>query len=556
MLSISCIAALSTILFSLIIPTSAAGYAPTVASCPATLPTIRPGSSTSPQESAYISKRQVPASQAFQKWLKAISSEFDVPTSPVIGLVTSGGGYRSMLSGAGVVQALDARDSKTPISGLYQALTYHTGLSGGSWLLSALAGNDNPTISSLIQRYWNPLLPDNPLVPDFDSAKWLEIAFQVAEDILTKYAVYDKNKELTGLDPTLTDPWGRFLSWALLPNSLSGVPGQSLNFSSVTNFASFKNFAIPYPIITALGVDTYDNQTMPGTTGTQYEFTPHEFGSWDTGISAFAPTQYLGTLFSSGTPRNIKSCVTAADNLGHILGTSSSLFNAIITFNLCPPGTDELVCKIFKELQTLLGEAGGSSLYANYQNPFLAYKNSPLVNKNPLLNLVDGGESNQNNPIWPLIQPARKIDVIIVNDNSADTGGMFKGGYPNGSQIYNTYLRARSVSPALTKMPVIPSSVRSALPTIFGCDEPNAATIVYLPNNNFTYNSGVSTVKFDFLQSEIQGIVGNGNAVANAGGEKDWPLCLACAVTGKSGGKRPAGCAGCREKYCYLGPKV
>jgi lysophospholipase len=52
-----------------------------------------------------------------------------------LALTTSGGGLRSLLSGAGVVQGLDSRDSNVSTSGLYEALTYQTGLSGGSRML-------------------------------------------------------------------------------------------------------------------------------------------------------------------------------------------------------------------------------------------------------------------------------------------------------------------------------------------------------------------------------------------------------------------------------------
>jgi hypothetical protein len=36
-----------------------------------------------------------------------------------IALTTSGGGYRSLLTGAGVIQGLDARDSNVSTSGLF-----------------------------------------------------------------------------------------------------------------------------------------------------------------------------------------------------------------------------------------------------------------------------------------------------------------------------------------------------------------------------------------------------------------------------------------------------
>ncbi len=70
---------------------------------------------------------------------------------PRIGLSSSGGGYRALLCGAGVIQAFDGREqtTRTSMSGLLQGITYQTGTSGGAWLLTSFAANNYPTISSL-----------------------------------------------------------------------------------------------------------------------------------------------------------------------------------------------------------------------------------------------------------------------------------------------------------------------------------------------------------------------------------------------------------------------
>jgi lysophospholipase len=54
------------------------------------------------------------------------------------------------------------------------------------------------------------------------------------------------------------------------------------------------------------------------------------------------------------------------------------------------------------------------------------------------LNFVDGGETHQNIPLLPLIQPVRKIDIIFSNDNSADITTNF----PNGTEILTTSMQA------------------------------------------------------------------------------------------------------------------
>ena len=70
-----------------------------------------------------------------------------------------------MLETAGVVQAFDIRDSNVGTGGVYQGLTYQSGLSGGSWFLSSLAGNNWPTVTSLKTGLWEQAFETSLLVP-------------------------------------------------------------------------------------------------------------------------------------------------------------------------------------------------------------------------------------------------------------------------------------------------------------------------------------------------------------------------------------------------------
>ena len=59
---------------------------------------------------------------------------------------------------------------------------------------------------------------------------------------------------------------------------------------------------------------------MPGYLAVIYTHKPDEMGSYDPILSAFTPTQFLGTT-------NNTACVTGYDQTAFITGTSSALFN-------------------------------------------------------------------------------------------------------------------------------------------------------------------------------------------------------------------------------------
>lgn len=506
------------------------GYAPIPAACPAT-PLVRTASGLSASEAAYIAARSPVASAALGKWLQKVNSTFSTANLPTVALTTSGGGLRSLLTGAGVIQAFDARDSSTGVSGLYQGLTYQAGLSGGGWLLSSFAGNNYPTISSLETNLWTTAFQDTLLDPA-NLAVGTAYA-QITADVEAKNAA--------GFSPTIVDVYGRLLSYQLLYGIDGGV---AIELSSITGFSNFTSHAVPYPIITALNVETATGACTPPNNTVIYEFSPYEFGSFDSGVNAFTQTKYLGTSLSNGVPTKV-TCETNYDNLGYILGTSSDIFN-----ELCAsfPAIAEVPGTILANISTIINKTHALTTrdeYAVYPNPFYNYAHSSLVSGQTSLTLVDGGESDENNPLFPLLQPSRNVGVIIVNDNSADTSANF----PDGSELHQTYIQ--SLSAGLTKMPVIPATVTNTHPTFFGCNDATKVTIVYLPNYNYTFPSGESTEKVQYSAAETRGMISNGGEVATDGGNVGWPLCLACAVAKKAGGTLPGGCAGCFGTFCY-----
>ena len=248
-------------------------YAPVTSTCPAT-PLVRNPNGISSSESSFIGSRYAKAAANLAAWANTVGA-FNVSKMPVVALTTSGGGYRSLLEGAGIIQGFDKRDSQTGVSGVFQGLTYQAGLSGGAWLLSSFAGNNYPTITSLRQGLWEQAFQNSLAVPGTLLTSSTAYA-AITADVVSKGAA--------GFPPTLTDPWGRLLSYQLLYGPDGGV---SDTLSGITAESNFTSFNVPYPIITALGVQNFQGECTPGPNATQYELHPYEFGSWDSGINAF-----------------------------------------------------------------------------------------------------------------------------------------------------------------------------------------------------------------------------------------------------------------------------
>ena len=246
-------------------------YAPITVDCPGSS-LVRPANGISSKEGSYVSARKSKADSSLAAWLKKQGS-FSTSSLPVVGLASSGGGLRALLTTAGVVQAFDARDTKKCTGGVYQGLTYESGLSGGSWFLSSLAANNWPTVTSLKTGLWEQAFQNSLLVPAnlLSTSGLLEYA-EVTTDIAAKDAA--------GYDVTLVYPYGRLLSYQLLYGNDGGVND---TLSGLTTLSNFTAHNVPYPIITTTTDFPGKGQCEPTLRGPLFEFHPYEYGSWDKG---------------------------------------------------------------------------------------------------------------------------------------------------------------------------------------------------------------------------------------------------------------------------------
>jgi lysophospholipase len=549
------------------------GYAPAQVTCPENRPTIREATSLSENETAWLSVRRSETLPALTTWLSRMNiSGFDaasyingiksnVSSLPNIGIAVSGGGYRALQNGAGFLAAADNRtDNSTnlgQIGGLLQATTYLAALSGGGWLIGSMYANNFSSVQALrdSQRVWN--FQDSIFEgPNDDHIQILSTA-DYYSTVLNEVG----GKRDAGFNTSITDYWGRFLSYQLV-NATDGGPAYT--FSSIAQQPSFTNGQSPFPILVSDG-------RAPGTqivslNSTVYEFNPFELGSWDPTTYAFAPLEYVGSNFSAGIVPTDGQCVRGFDQIGFVMGTSSSLFNTFL-LELNQTALPVALMSIFNGFLTDLG-ANYNDVAQWQPNPFYHFNNDTNRNAQTMdLTLTDGGEDGQNIPLYPLIQPQRHVDVIFAIDSSADT----TYSWPNGTSLVATY--ERSLNNTIengTAFPSIPDQntfINLGLnnrPTFFGCNASNntgdTPIVVYLPNAPYITYSNVSTFDLEYNETQRNAIIRNGYEVVTLGNgtlDAEWPACMACAVLSRSftrsGTTVPDACNQCFERYCWNG---
>jgi lysophospholipase len=490
---------------------------------------------------------------------------------PNIGIAASGGGYRALMNGAGFLAAADNRTNNATntgqIGGLLQATTYLAGLSGGGWLVGSIYSNNFSSVQDLrdgssgsnVWKFDNSVLEG----PNGDGIQLLSTAdyFSTIHDEV-------ESKENAGYETSITDYWGRTLSFQLV-NATDGGP--SYTFSSIALQDFFTSGSVPMPIFVTDG--RAPNTTIVSLNSTVYEFSPFELGSWDPTTYGFVPLEYIGSNFSGGFVPENGSCVRGFDQAGFMMGTSSTLFNEVLV-ELNTSSIPSFLTTIFTNLLDDVGFSNND--IAQYQpNPFYGFNNATNRNaQSNELTLVDGGEDGQNIPLYPLIQPQRGLDVIFAIDSSADVNN-----WPNGTSLVATYQRSlNNTIENGTAFPSIPDQntfVNLGLnnhPTMFGCNISNITgtsfttsgyvppLIVYVPNAPYITFSNVSTYDLQYNDTQRNLIIRNGYDVATQGNgtiDSEWPTCMGCAVMQRSwyktGTTIPSVCQTCFDRYCWNG---
>ncbi|KAK2697191.1 hypothetical protein QWA68_003641 [Fusarium oxysporum] len=555
-------------------PQAPNGYVPSKVDCPSTRPTIRNGSSISSMERDWIPKRRNETISPIRTLLKRLAipgfdseeylkdAETDPTALPNIGIAISGGGYRAMLCGAGALAAWDIRsdgsDKDGNLGGLLQSATYLSGLSGGGWLVGSLMMNNFTSVQESV-NYPGIWQLENSILEGPENYSLLQYYNTIFDAV--------SEKKDAGYERSLTDYWGRMLSYQLI-NATDGGP--SYTWSSIADDPDFSEGKAPMPIIIADG--RAPNETIISLNATNFEFTPWELGSYDPVLQGFVPLKYVGSEFDNGKLPKDKSCIAGFDNAGFVMGTSSSLFNQIVLYlneddnNYVPEGVPDIAVEAVTSVLKAIG-SDNNDIADWTPNPFKGWNDeNNLSAESERLTLVDGGEDLQNIPYYPHIRKDREVDVVFSFDSSADTDY----GWPNGASPIATYERSLTNISEGSSFPSVPGKNTflnlglNTRPTFFGCNATNmtdpSPLIVYIPNYPYVYSSNISTFQMSINTSELSAIIENGYAVAtmlNGTRDKDWPVCVGCAMLSRSFDRTnttvPDKCQECFTNYCWNG---
>ncbi|RYC80060.1 Lysophospholipase 3 [Fusarium oxysporum f. sp. narcissi] len=309
---------------------------------------------------------------------------------------------------------------------------------------------------------------------------------------------------------------------AAFDNRTTNSGTKAYTFSSIANDTNFADAQTPMPIIVAIERTT--DQVQIATNSTIVEFNPWEMGSYDPGLSAFAPLKYVSSSFDNGTLKRGSHCIAGVDNVGFVMGTSASLFNqAFLQIDKANNVPDFLL----KAINNTLADIGEENRdIANWPNPFI-------------------------------------VDVIFAVDGSADT----QTRWPNGTTLVATYQRSKEgTSPQNNNFPKVPDQntfVNLGLnkqPIFFGCGNSSGPLIVYLPNAPYTTQSNFTTFDLEYGDTERNEIIQNGYNVATMGNgtvDENWPACIGCATLERSFIRTktalPSKCEDCFKRFSWNG---
>ncbi|PLW31214.1 hypothetical protein PCASD_11063 [Puccinia coronata f. sp. avenae] len=533
-------------------------------------------------EANYIAQKAAKSTSSWHAYLTQVGlSELDIAnftagtppvageTLPNIGIAMSGGGIRALIGGAGILDAFDNRNPEAVdagTGGILQLSNYITGLSGGSWLLGSWATSNFPRFTELNQTVWK--LTQASSFLSWDSVKRYPEAISRA-----------KKKSKAGFPTSLVDVQSFLLSRHLINDTHQG---SKVLFSSIRNTTQYVNHQAPFPIL--LCKSRIDGVSEIEPDSPIYEFSPEEFGVSHPTLKAFIPLDDLGSRMVGGKPAGEQSCAKGFDNAGFVIGASSNVlsqpgFEKFSWGKLLPEAYDKMTRHIYDE--------------AIVPNPFyhmgmgLPNKTSYIERESRDLYLADGGWGGEVLPFWPLLQPERKLDVIIAIDFSADGPSMYHGAYPNGTSLINTFKKTQERAYKNIHFPKIPDpngpfseKGLNKRPSFFGCNETLGPIVVYFPNYFVVANTDEATMKTAYSEGEINAFFKNSFGIATqtkpgvdansfeydidsidtmlgrAGpiSKTRWKECLACALIDRQVARnmmaRSPQCQRCFAKYC------
>ncbi|KAI3338707.1 acyl transferase/acyl hydrolase/lysophospholipase [Ustulina deusta] len=398
--------------------------------------TVRVSDDLCEEEKEFLSRRKKVAVAALAHYLDLNEQDINPADVPTIAMCGSGGGLRALVAGTGSMLAAQE-------DGLFDCVTYTSGVSGSCWLQSLYH-------SSITERRLDRI------VDHLKARLGVHIAFppaafaSVTSSPTNKLLLSSMVEKLRG-DPNadfgLVDIYGILLSARLLvPKGELGVNVKDFKLSNQREYIKYGQN--PLPIYTAVrheipdidGAIT-DSNGSPSEKAKEiakkegwfqwFELTPYEFFCEE--FSAGIPTWAMGRRFNNGRDVTPESGVHLPElRMPILLGIFGSAFCATLSHyyreirplvrSLTGFGAiDEMIHGYSEDLEKVHPFDPASIpnfAYAMDSNK-LRFTTPTNIQEQEYIQLMDAGMSN-NLPIYPLLRPGRDIDIIVAFDASAD----------------------------------------------------------------------------------------------------------------------------------------
>ncbi|KAK7415178.1 hypothetical protein QQZ08_012424 [Neonectria magnoliae] len=386
-------------------------------------------------EQVYLARRRRVAKVGLAKYLGLKEEDVHPDDVPTIAMCGSGGGLRALIAGTGSILA-------TEEDGLFDCVTYTSGVSGSCWLQALnLTSFNKGNVHNLLEHLKSRASTHIAYPPD---------AFQSLVSMPTnKYLLSGMVEKLKG-DPNadfgLVDVYGVLLAARyLVPRGDLGVDGRDFKLSNQREYIQYGQ--LPMPIYTAVrheipnlteaeaqagifGVEKAKEKAKNEAWFQWYEITPYEFFCEEFG--AGIPTWALGRKFNDGKDVPPEYGFHLPEiRLPLLMGIFGSAFCATLShyYREVKPVVKSLVG--FGAFDDLISTRDGDLSKVHPIDPakipnFAYGMHGKLPDTAPgsiydseYIQLMDAGMSN-NLPIYPLLRPGRDVDVVIAFDASAD----------------------------------------------------------------------------------------------------------------------------------------
>ncbi|XXG98524.1 hypothetical protein Hte_004848 [Hypoxylon texense] len=387
------------------------------------------------EEKEFLARRKKVATAALAKYLNLNEKDIHPDDVPTIAMCGSGGGLRALVAGTGSLLA-------TQEDGLFDCVTYTSGVSGSCWLQSLF---HSTLTDQQFDRLVDHLKARIGVHIAYPPAAFTSVTTSPTNKLLLSSLV-EKLKGDPKADFGLVDVYGILLAARLLvPKGELGVNERDFKLSNQRQYIKYGQQ--PMPIYTAVRHEIPDiAEDVSKSSVAQerakeiarqeawfqwFELTPYEFFCEE--FNAGIPTWALGRRFNNGED------VAPEGNDFHLPELRMPIMLGIFGSAFCAT-LSHYYREIRPLVKSLTGFATIDEMIYGYNgdlekvHPFdpaqipnftynmegkLRFTTPTTIYNNEYIQLMDAGMSN-NLPIYPLLRPGRDIDVIVAFDASAD----------------------------------------------------------------------------------------------------------------------------------------